>query len=625
MNTMFRRQFVLITVLLLLCMLFTGVAYRFWMLDTVETENQRTLYHDAKAAAAFARAYNTTGELESNWDFRMGLSFVSSVSDAEALICDPDGVVRLCSCEQFLCEHIGKTVDAALLRQIDASGSVVGSAGSGEALSELYSDSRSLAGVPIISASAGQTIGYVIVSAPTTQLDAFMRRSSTLFLATAALAIVIALAAASLLSRTQVRPLAQVAEAARQFGHGDFETRVSVPPSSPEEILELATAFNTMAESIQRAEQRRDAAGRDGRNRVIPRVGAQRAEHAGIDIAQRAVMQLHHPAAARILCAEEEKKRGFVFFALFNRNTRAGERLFEDRVRLFLRAGAEGHIIKAVIRRFAAMRVKMIEARTHHTDQVCEAFDLPARRCCQCADIRDKALFVDIDRFIRSKSRHDLHIEGFVRCNGVMIFQRIRRIVRGADDAHAGIRHHIACAERFQPFAADIPDFLCVFRIQYQIAVKVALELEMRPVVNRVPGCARERLGKALKLLAVGRVAGNEALRHAARAHDAPLIMVAAEHDLCDIFKARIIGDRPRAQMAMVINNGHFCRPVMIKYSGSIVFQQKIFVHECFHLASSSLCKCLRTSIQCIFLFVKHNPLFLKCSINIHLFQKIIL
>ena len=33
MNTMFRRQFVLITVLLLLCMLFTGVAYRFWMLD----------------------------------------------------------------------------------------------------------------------------------------------------------------------------------------------------------------------------------------------------------------------------------------------------------------------------------------------------------------------------------------------------------------------------------------------------------------------------------------------------------------------------------------------------------------------------------------------------------------
>ena len=258
MSTMFRRQFVLITVLLLLCMLFTGVAYRFWMLDTVETENQRTLYHDAKAAAAFARAYNTTGELESNWDFRMGLSFVSSVSDAEALICDPDGVVRLCSCEQFLCEHIGKTVDAALLRQIDASGSVVGSAGSGEALSELYSDSRSLAGVPIISASAGQTIGYVIVSAPTTQLDAFMRRSSTLFLATAALAIVIALAAASLLSRTQVRPLAQVAEAARQFGHGDFETRVSVPPSSPEEILELATAFNTMAESIQRAEQRRD-------------------------------------------------------------------------------------------------------------------------------------------------------------------------------------------------------------------------------------------------------------------------------------------------------------------------------------------------------------------------------
>ena len=69
------------------------------------------------------------------------------------LFTDPDGAVRLCSCEQFTCDHIGKTVDAALLRQIDAGGSVIGAAGSGEALSALYSDSRILAGVPIVSAA----------------------------------------------------------------------------------------------------------------------------------------------------------------------------------------------------------------------------------------------------------------------------------------------------------------------------------------------------------------------------------------------------------------------------------------------------------------------------------------
>ena len=156
MNTMFRRQFVLIAVLLLLCMLFTGVAYRFWMLDTVETENQQTLYHDAQAAAAFARAYNTTGELESNWDFRMGLSFVSSVSDAEALICDPDGVVRLCSCEQFLCDHIGKTVDAALLR---SRGAYMRALTEADELPHLSSDA--LTTLPGIGQSAAQVIHNV--------------------------------------------------------------------------------------------------------------------------------------------------------------------------------------------------------------------------------------------------------------------------------------------------------------------------------------------------------------------------------------------------------------------------------------------------------------------------------
>ena len=254
MNTSFRRQFVLVAVLLMLCMTMTGIAYRFLMVSALHEENEQVLYNDAVAVADLACAYDTTGELADNWDFSISLSFLSKIGSAEALVCDTDGTILLCSCEQFICDHVGKTVDAGVLAEIDANGSTHGSNG----FSSVYAEHRFYAGVPIVADSTGERIGYVVVSSPMTQADAFMKRSSTVFLLTAALSIVLALVAASFLSRTQVQPLASVAEAARQFGHGDLSTRVEVSPKSPEEIQDLAQAFNAMAESLQQSERRRD-------------------------------------------------------------------------------------------------------------------------------------------------------------------------------------------------------------------------------------------------------------------------------------------------------------------------------------------------------------------------------
>ena len=49
----------------------------------------------------------------------------------------------------------------------------------------------------------------------------------------------------------------KVAEAARRFGRGELDTRVEVPKSCGEEIVDLANAFNTMADSLEKSEQRR--------------------------------------------------------------------------------------------------------------------------------------------------------------------------------------------------------------------------------------------------------------------------------------------------------------------------------------------------------------------------------
>ena len=94
MKTTFSRQFALIAALLLVCMLFTGVSFRFLMLRYLKNDKKETLSADAQAVASLAEAYDSTGELEENWDFRLSLSLFSDVGEAEALVCDENGFAQ---------------------------------------------------------------------------------------------------------------------------------------------------------------------------------------------------------------------------------------------------------------------------------------------------------------------------------------------------------------------------------------------------------------------------------------------------------------------------------------------------------------------------------------------------
>ena len=253
MKTTFSRQFALIAALLLVCMLFTGVSFRFLMLRYLKNDKKETLSADAQAVASLAEAYDSTGELEENWDFRLSLSLFSDVGEAEAQVCDENGFVVLCSCDEFNCEHLGRQIDADLITEIDMNGETfrVGT------LTGIHDGRRYIAGRPIVSDETEQKIGYVIISSDMSQITDFMQRSSSLFFYSAIIVLVLSMAAATFLSHQQVQPLNKVAEAARRFGRGELDTRVEVPKSCGEEIVDLANAFNTMADSLEKSEQRR--------------------------------------------------------------------------------------------------------------------------------------------------------------------------------------------------------------------------------------------------------------------------------------------------------------------------------------------------------------------------------
>jgi signal transduction histidine kinase len=70
------------------------------------------------------------------------------------------------------------------------------------------------------------------------------------------LVLVVATIATGIITRRQTETLRQMSQAAKQFAHGDFSARIH-PSGADEEVMELATAFNNMAGSLEKSESLR--------------------------------------------------------------------------------------------------------------------------------------------------------------------------------------------------------------------------------------------------------------------------------------------------------------------------------------------------------------------------------
>lgn len=104
-------------------------------------------------------------------------------------------------------------------------------------------------GFAVATVAAGEIIGQ----AEQRFLDGLQRSIVLAALASAAFGAVIGAG----ISRSLNRPLSALARAAHAFAGGDWQQRLPPKLTSITELREVAQAFNTMAESLQRAEQQR--------------------------------------------------------------------------------------------------------------------------------------------------------------------------------------------------------------------------------------------------------------------------------------------------------------------------------------------------------------------------------
>ena len=256
MNTTYSRTFLTVTVVLLLALLAVGFFLRALLNDYLADSAFERLEKDARVISELAAAYyaddvEDDGHSFESMDFLINLDVAASVSEADAVICSSEGRVLICSHSPLGCEHQNLAVGQEYLREVITSGLTRDTG----LISGLYEDSRYICAVPI--EHEGEALGIVIVSQSVAATQAVLLKMTEIFVFLSVMVILISVLVIGFFVKRQIHPLKEMANAARDFGHGNLDARVAVRSDYPHEIEELAQAFNNMASSLQKSEYQR--------------------------------------------------------------------------------------------------------------------------------------------------------------------------------------------------------------------------------------------------------------------------------------------------------------------------------------------------------------------------------
>ncbi len=219
------------------------------------TEKKDTLERNASYIALFTTRSLASGANADDSNFRANLEVLARLSDSKVIVTTPDGVVAFATDgRSATLGYEGWQIPETMVDFLLNTGSYAGTS----TLGSLLPKNSYVVGMPITTTVAGMEVyqGLVFVSADLSYITSMWRGMATIFLVTAGVVILIACIISSLTSLQQARPLKEMAAAARAFGHGDFSVRVDTGKRE-DEIGELAEAFNTMADSLAKSEERR--------------------------------------------------------------------------------------------------------------------------------------------------------------------------------------------------------------------------------------------------------------------------------------------------------------------------------------------------------------------------------
>ena len=252
MKTTFSRTFSSTVMILFLALILVGTSFQALVEDYLTDSAVADLQQNCDAIADLASAYCSEGPLL-NRDFMVNLDVASRVSGADMIIFSIDGRAMLCSEVLTGCSHQGLRLSESYLNKVLEQGGDIATG----TIPQLYAESRFVVSTLIKDDASGTPLGIVVVSRPTYDTSMIMTKISNIFVMVSLLVMCVCFVAILLILKRQSEPLKQMANVARSFGHGDLDARVRLAHDYPEEVEELALAFNNMAQELQKSEYQR--------------------------------------------------------------------------------------------------------------------------------------------------------------------------------------------------------------------------------------------------------------------------------------------------------------------------------------------------------------------------------
>ena len=252
MRSSFGRAFVSVVTTIFVLLLLVGISFQLLAANYLRQRAVAELKDEAAVVADIASAAYHDGKIV-NHDFMVALSVASQLADSDAIVYDAQGNLLLCSDSPLGCDHQGMKLDEKYRDRVLSTGCAVDRC----TMEGLYEDTRHLVSVPIYDKATSRLIGIAMVSSATGNMNAIISGISYIFLYVSLFAVALSLMLTGIIARRQSTPMKELADTAREFGHGNLKARVKMEDNYPMEMEELAVAFNNMAASIEHSEYQR--------------------------------------------------------------------------------------------------------------------------------------------------------------------------------------------------------------------------------------------------------------------------------------------------------------------------------------------------------------------------------
>ncbi len=253
-RSLYWQQFMLTAGMVLLTLVLLGASFYALSYNYALKEKRGEMEDRAQLIARMSApffAQEGEEDIDREGTLRNLTGVASQMSNVDFLICSDDGRVRLTSDECLAGRVI--TVPENIMEEIlHGRGSYEGRSTVGDT----YESKQFVTGVPIVSEE--KQLGVVLAVMDTSELMEIWRSFIAIFFMTAAIVLLVAFVASSLMSMRQIQPISEMVQATRAYAAGNLDVRLH-EDGRDDEIGELAASFNLMADSMAETErQRRD-------------------------------------------------------------------------------------------------------------------------------------------------------------------------------------------------------------------------------------------------------------------------------------------------------------------------------------------------------------------------------